>query len=123
MKILLIDDDVFLRDMYSKKFSESGFVVEEADGASNALLKVEQHPDLDLILLDMVMPGMSGVELIKEIRRLYPDMKAKCIVLSNQGQPEDLKEAELAGAVGYIVKAESIPSEVVKKVEALVNPK
>jgi len=123
MKILLIDDDVFLRDMYSKKFSESGFIVEEADGAGNALLKVEQHPDLDLILLDMVMPGMSGVELIKEIRRLYPDMKAKCIVLSNQGQPEDLKEAELAGAVGYIVKAESIPSEVVKKVEALVNPK
>lgn len=119
MKLLLIDDDAFLRDMYAIKFSENGYKVEVAEGASAALLKIEQNQDLDIILLDMIMPGMSGVELIKEIRTQFPDLKAKCIVLSNQGQPEDIREAEEAGAVGYIIKAESVPSDVVKKVEVL----
>lgn len=119
MKLLLIDDDAFLRDMYAIKFSENGYKVEVADGASAALLKIEQNQDFDIILLDMIMPGMSGVELIKEIKTQFPDIKAECIVLSNQGQSEDIREATEAGAVGYIIKAESVPSDVVKKVEAL----
>ncbi|MCA9360579.1 response regulator [Candidatus Nomurabacteria bacterium] len=119
MKLLLIDDDAFLRDMYATKFTSCGYEVEVADSAVNALRVIQNNQELDIILLDMVMPAMTGVELIKEINTQFPSLKAKCIVLSNQGQPEDIKEAMDAGAVGYIIKAESVPSDVVKKVEEL----
>jgi CheY-like chemotaxis protein len=119
MKLLLIDDDAFLRDMYAIKFTESGYSVEVAESAGVALAKIESEPDFEIILLDMIMPGMTGTELIKEIKTRFPDMSAKCIVLSNQGQQEDINEAMDAGAVGYIVKAEAVPSDVVKKVESL----
>jgi CheY-like chemotaxis protein len=121
MKLLLIDDDAFLRDMYALKFSESGYAVAVAQSAGEALAKIEADPDFEIILLDMIMPAMTGTELIKEIKSRFPDMKARCIVLSNQGQQEDINEAMAAGAVGYIVKAEAIPSDVVKQVEVLAK--
>ena len=121
MKLLLVDDDAFLRDMYALKFKESGYDVEVADGAPEALRLVEQHEDFDVILLDMVMPTMTGIELMEEITKLFPDCKSKFIVLSNQGQSEDIEEAKSAGAVGYIIKAEAIPSDVVKRVEKMTK--
>ena len=121
MKLLLVDDDAFLRDMYAIKFTEAGYQVAVADGPMAALLEIKQHQDFDIVLLDMIMPGMSGTELIKAIKEQFPESKAKCIVLSNQGQDEDIHEAKDAGAVGYIIKAEAIPSDVVKKVEQLFN--
>jgi CheY-like chemotaxis protein len=117
MKLLLVDDDAFLRDMYAMKFSELGHVVDTAENGAQALTKLQQVKDFEVILLDMIMPGMSGVELIKSIKEHNPDCAAKFVVLSNQGQSEDIEEAEEAGASGYIIKAESIPSDVVKKVE------
>lgn len=121
MKLLLVDDDEFLRDMYAIKFSESGYEVEVADGAAKAISKIRQSKDFDIILLDMIMPGMSGVELLTTIKQDFPDLKAKFIFLTNQSQDEDVKEATAAGAVGYIIKAESVPTEVVKKVEAMTK--
>lgn len=121
MKLLLIDDDAFLRDMYATKFTELGYEVKVADAAAAGLLLIERNPDLDFILLDMVMPGMTGVELLQKISEKFPDLKAKRIVLSNQGQEEDIKSAKEAGAVGYIIKAETIPSDVVKKVESYID--
>lgn len=119
MKILLVDDDAFLRDMYATKFSELGHTVEAADSPESALQKVETDSSFDVILLDMIMPGMTGVELLQTIKEKYKDFTGKCIVLSNQGQHEDIEAAKKAGADGYIIKAESIPSDVVKKVESL----
>lgn len=123
MKLLLVDDDAFLRDMYATKFAECGHSIDAADSAVEALRKIQQDPTFDVVLLDMIMPGMGGVELITTIKERFPSLKAKYIVLSNQGQHEDIEEAKEAGALGYIIKAESIPSDVVKKVEALVKNK
>ena len=121
MKLLLIDDDAFLRDMYAQKFGEAGYEVDVADSAAAALAKLKQSPDVEVILLDMIMPGMSGVELITEIRQQFAERTPICIVLSNQGQTEDIEAATEAGAAGYIIKAEAVPSDVVKKVTDLVN--
>jgi len=121
MKILIVDDDAFLRDMYTIKFIEHGHDVSVADGGIATMAILEQGISFDLVLLDMIMPGASGVELIKMIKEKYPDQTKNCIFLSNQGQEEDIREATDAGAIGYIIKAESIPSEVVKKVDEIMK--
>lgn len=120
MKILLIDDDVFLRDMYATKFKERGDSVETAQNGSEGLSLVEKE-NFDVIIMDMVMPGMSGVELLTLLQNNEHAKGTKCIVLSNQGEESDISEAKKHGAIGYIVKAESIPSEVVEKVHALIS--
>lgn len=120
-KLLLVDDDAFLRDMYAIKFGESDYDVHIAETAQQALTLIEQSPDFDVILLDMVMPGMTGVELISAIKESFAGMDAKCIVLSNQGQESDIADAKVAGAVGYIIKAAAIPSDVVKQVAQLIS--
>lgn len=118
MKILLVDDDAFLRDMYATKFQETGYDVSTAENGAQALRLLESEK-FDVALLDMVMPGMSGVELLERISETAPN--TKCIVLSNQGEQTDIDSANRAGAIGYIVKAESIPSQVVTKVETLAS--
>ena len=120
MKILLVDDDAFLRDMYASKFISCGHEVEVADSSSTAIGKFQAGVIFDLVILDMVMPGTSGVELLKIIKEKFPDQIKQSIFLSNQGQDEDISEATEAGAIGYIVKAHSIPSEVVKTVEKII---
>jgi CheY-like chemotaxis protein len=120
MKILLVDDDVFLRDMYATKFGELGHEVVTADAGEHALEALEKHV-FDVILFDMIMPGMSGVELLEKIREKNMQPTPKCIVLSNQGGKEEIEAAVAAGAMGYIIKAELIPSEVVARVTQLVS--
>lgn len=121
MKILLVDDDTFLRDMYSTKFLECGHDVTPAIHATDALRILETVQDFDLMLVDMIMPGMTGVELLTELKNSMPGLAMKKIVLSNQGQDQDIEEATDAGAIGYIIKAQSVPSEVVKKVEEIMS--
>ncbi len=120
MKILLVDDDVFLRDMYATKFGELGHSVIAAETGELALEHIRSEK-FDAVLLDMIMPGMNGVELLEKIKELKPSPMPVCIVLSNQGGKEEIEAAENAGAQGYIIKAELIPSEVVEQVTKLVS--
>lgn len=121
MKILLIDDDAFLRDMYVTKFTEAGHAVSVAANGQGGLTEIKEHGPFDVVILDMVMPGMTGIEFLEAVQKTDTASVGKCIVLSNQGEEKDREAAKAAGAVGYIVKAESIPSEVVRKVESLVH--
>lgn len=120
MKILLVDDDAFLRDMYVTKFTQNGDVVVGVQDGDQAL-KMMKNDSFDVIILDMVMPKMSGVDLLRAIKADDSNKNTKCIILSNQSEELDIKFATELGAVGYIIKAELIPSEVVKKVHTLVS--
>jgi DNA-binding response OmpR family regulator len=120
MKILLVDDDAFLRDMYATKFGEHGSAVNVAETADGALDMLSRE-EYDVVLLDMIMPGMSGVELLKRIKSEKLGGDPKCIILSNQGEKDDIEGALKAGAIGYIVKAELVPSEVVAEVMKLAS--
>lgn len=115
MKILLVDDDAFLRDMYATKFTEKKFKIDVAETAENALMKLRSD-SYDVVLMDMVMPGMSGVDLLKQLKSEKIGGNPICIMLTNQSEESDKKAAIKAGAVGYIVKAELVPSEVVDEV-------
>ena len=120
MKILLVDDDAFLRDMYAVKFKEAGHEVSAAPDAASGLGHLESDAP-DVVLLDMVMPGMDGITFLETALKLPNVGSTKFVVLSNQSETADKERAEKAGAAGYIVKAESVPSEVVKEVEALMK--
>ena len=119
MKILLVDDDAFLRDMYATKFTEEQYSVVVAKSGAEALTVLKDEGDVDVVMLDMIMPGMSGIDLLKEIKNLELATQPKCIVLSNQSESNDIDQAKKAGADGYIVKAEMIPSDVVAEVKKM----
>jgi len=122
MKILLVDDDAFLRDMYVTKFSELGYEIDAAETAETAVAKL-QDETYDIVLLDMIMPAMTGTELLIRIRSENLGGDPVCIMLTNQSEDNDKEKAIEAGAVGYIVKAERIPSEVVEEVISLYKKK
>jgi CheY-like chemotaxis protein len=115
-KILIVDDDSFLLDMYALKFKQSGFDVDTALGSMAALEKLKNGAMPDVMLLDLVMPVMDGFELLEKIKEENLAGSTIKIVLSNRGQASDVDRAKELGAVGYIVKASCTPSEVITKV-------
>ncbi|MFA6251141.1 MAG: response regulator [Candidatus Paceibacterota bacterium] len=120
-KILIVDDDSFLLDMYALKFSKSNFNVSTALGPELALEKLQQGLSPDLIILDIMMPVMDGFELLEKIRKEKIAPNSIIVFLSNRGQQTDITRAEAMGASGYIVKASSTPSEVVEKVVKIIS--
>lgn len=120
-KILIVDDDSFLLDMYALKFSRSNFDVSTALGPEQALEKLRQGLSPDIVLLDIMMPVMDGFELLEKIQEENLAKDAIVIFLSNRGQPADLSRAEEMGASGYIIKASSTPGEVIDKVNKIIN--
>ena len=122
-KILLVDDDRFLLDMYAIKFSKSGYEVKAADATDAAIKIIKDGYIPDIILSDVVMPGMDGLEMMAKIQddKLAP--KAVLIMLTNQGSSDDIGRARKINIDGYIVKATTVPSEVLKEVESILITK
>lgn len=122
-KILIVDDDKFLLDMYALKFGQNEeFAVNTALGSEEALQKLKEGLAPDVVLLDIVMPKMSGLELLEKIKTEKISEKSKIIILSNLGQDEDIAKAKSLQADGYIIKSNATPSEVLKKVLEFVSP-
>ena len=120
-KILIVDDDSFLLDMYALKFSKSNFNVMTAPGPEQALETLRKGLTPDIILLDIMMPVMDGFELLEKIKEENLTPGSVTIFLSNRGQPSDTNRAEALGASGYIVKASSTPTEVIEEVVRIFN--
>src|SRR3989338_5803832 len=119
-KILIVDDDEFLLDMYVCKFQESGFAVEIAQNGQEAIEKAKKT-NPDAILLDIVMPKMDGFEALRTMKKEHIAPKAAIFILSNLGQREDTERGLDLGAVDYIVKAHFTPSEVVARVNNVLH--
>jgi CheY-like chemotaxis protein len=118
-KIFIVDDDKFLLGMYSLKFANAGYDVDTTVGSLAALDKLKNGAKPDIMLLDIIMPYMDGLDLLKKIRdeKLAPG--AVVIMLTNQSQSSDIERAKDLGVDGYIVKASTIPSEVLHEVEKI----
>jgi two-component system alkaline phosphatase synthesis response regulator PhoP len=114
IKILIVDDDSFLRDMYKVKFESNGFSVVLVSNGTDALSKLREGLEPDVILLDIIMPTMDGLELLKELNKENLIKKSVVVMLTNQAESEE--ESMKLGAKGFIVKAMAIPSEVVERV-------
>lgn len=120
-KVMIIDDDKFLLNMYSIKFSNNKFDVTTASDGQAAINKLKEGYEPDVILLDVVMPVMDGIETLNAIRTQGLAKKAAIMMLSNQGQPTDIEKAKQYNVDGYIVKATVIPSEIVTEVHNLLE--
>jgi CheY-like chemotaxis protein len=122
-KILIVDDDSFLLDMYALKFSQSGFEVTSALGAMPALEKLRGGFVPDIMVTDIVMPVVDGFEMLGKMKQENLAQDAIKVILSNRGQESDVKQGSELGASGYIVKASTTPSEVVTQVTQIVEKK
>jgi len=122
--MLLVDDDKFLLEMYANKFTKAGAKVETAMNGQEAIDKLkDSEKKYDILVLDIVMPGMDGLELLHNIRKENLASESLIIMLSNQNNPQDIEKAKSLKVGGYIVKATMIPSEVVTEVFRVADSK
>lgn len=119
-RILLVEDDPFLLDMYSTKFKEAGFdVVIAQDGEMGLVRAKEIIPEL--ILLDVVLPKKDGFEVLKVLKSSSETVGIPVIMLTNLGLDSDVKRGLELGAQNYIIKAHFTPTEVVAKVKEILK--
>ncbi len=114
--ICIVDDDSFLLDMYAMRFTQANFNVVTAMSATEALEKLRGGLVPDIMLLDVVMPAIDGFELLETMNKEGLVPQTIKIYLSNLGQDQDVARGKALGAVSYIIKANSTPSEVVAHV-------
>lgn len=122
-KILIVDDDNFLLDMYALKFSQNSFEVHTAPGGPQALQKLKDGLKPDVLLLDIIMPEMDGFEVLEKMNaeKLSPDSVK--IVLSNKNEQVDVDRGTSLGISGYIIKANCTPGEVIAQVVSILEKK
>jgi CheY-like chemotaxis protein len=120
-KVLITDDDKFLLSMYAIKFRNEKFDVTTASNGAEALKILEGGFVPDGIILDVIMPVMDGLEFLEAMRAKNLSPTSTILVLSNQGQSSDIDKAKAFGIDGYIVKATTIPSEVVTEMTRMLG--
>jgi len=118
-KILLVEDDPFLVDIYSKKLQQVGFEVVCADAGKKAL-ELFAKDVFDLVLLDIVMPDIDGWKILSEIKEPPAHNKTKVIIFSNLGQKLEVEKGLQMGADKYLIKANYTPSEVVEEIKKII---
>lgn len=119
-KILIIEDDKFLRELMARKLHEENYLVlEEADGENGVKATKEQKPDL--ILLDLILPGVDGFEILGQIKQDLEIKDVPIIILSNLGQKEDIDRGFKLGAADYLIKAHFTPGEIVEKIKKILK--
>ncbi len=122
-KILIVDDDNFLLDMYALKFSQNNFAVHTASNGLQAIDKLVAGLNPEVILSDIMMPEMDGFEMLKKINDDNLAPNSLKLVLSNRNQQADIDRGNALGVAGYIIKASSTPMEVITQVQDIVTSK
>lgn len=120
-KIIIVDDDEFLVDMYATKFSNSNIDTEICRSGEELFEKLKQDSEYSLILLDIVIPMMNGIEILLELRKQKLAESVPVVMLTNQNDKDDIENAKNLGVSGYIVKSSATPSEVVEKVLEIIK--
>lgn len=118
-KVLIVEDDAFILDTVTRKFETAGYKVSPAKNAEEA--KKYMLSDMpNVILLDIMLPQVNGIEFLKQIRAEESTKNIPVVVFSNLGSETEIKQAMDIGATEYLVKASFTPSEVIEKVNKLL---
>ena len=120
-KIVLIEDDLFLRDLYIEVLKREGYVVITADDGEAGLHVVQSNPDAQLVLLDIMLPKMHGIDVLKNLKADSATQNMPVVVLTNLTEETVVQEALHLGAAGYLVKVRYTPQQVVEKVKEFIK--
>ena len=120
-KILIVEDDKFLRELMVRKLTaEHSFEVLSAmDGESGLKAMKDQKPDL--VLLDLILPGISGFDVLEKMKEDQHLTGMPVIILSNLGQQDDVEKGMKLGAIDYMVKAHFTPNEILEKIKQILE--
>jgi DNA-binding response OmpR family regulator len=119
-KILIIEDDKFLRDLIVQKLQKEGYaIVEAVDGEEGVSRAREEQPDL--LLLDLILPGIDGFMVLEQVKKDQKTKHIPVIILSNLGQKEDVDRGLRLGAADFLIKAHFTPGEIIEKIKAVLK--
>lgn len=118
--ILIIEDDKFLRELIAQKLIKEGYEVSEAVDGEEGIKKVKDEKPT-LILLDLILPGIDGFEVLNGIKEDPALSLIPVIILSNLGQKEDVEKGLKLGAVDYLIKAHFTPGEIIDKIKNVIK--
>lgn len=119
-RILIIEDDFFIRDLYVRQFTKEGFAVDTAENGNDGIVKAEdQKPDA--ILLDIMLPKVSGLEVLKKLKSNSQTKASLVVLLTNLSEDDTIKQGFELGAEGYLIKSAYTPEQVVKEVGKLIG--
>jgi len=119
-KILIVEDDKFLRELISQKLSKEGFNVLDAVDGEEGIKKIKEEKP-ELVLLDLILPGIDGFEVLSRMREDPTVSSTPVIILSNLGQKEDVERGLKLGAVDYLIKAHFTPGEIIEKIRGILK--
>jgi len=117
-KILIVEDDNFVAEVYFAKLSEMGYEIILAQNGKEGLVALEENK-IDLILLDILMPVMDGVEMLEEIKKRKEWENIPVILLTNVGEQESIRKVREMGVKNYLIKSHFTPAEVIEKIESV----
>ncbi len=120
VKILIIEDDKFLRELISQKLVKEGYEICEAIDGEEGIKQVRKE-NPDLILLDLILPGIDGFDVLAQMKRDPVLAKIPVIILSNLGQKEDIEKGINLGADDYLIKAHFTPNEIIEKIKSVLK--
>lgn len=118
--ILIIEDDKFLRELITQKLIKEGYEVSEAVDGEEGIKKVKDEKPT-LVLLDLILPGIDGFEVLSKIKEDPGLSSIPVIILSNLGQKEDIERGLKLGAVDYLIKAHFTPGEIIDKIKNILK--
>jgi two-component system response regulator AdeR len=119
-RVLIVEDDEILREIYETKFEMEGFDVATArDGVEGLQLAGSTEPDI--ILLDMLMPRMTGLEFLKAYGLASKHPTVKAVIMSNKSSAPEINQAKALGVLDYLIKSQHTPEEIVEKVRGYLG--
>lgn len=116
-KILLVEDDQFLREFYQELLTGEGYIIDVAVDGASALSKI-QTQDYDLALLDIMLPKLDGLQILRELK-IHPPKTAnlEIVVLTNLGQESVVKECFNLGVEGFLIKSALNPAQILAEIK------
>lgn len=119
-KVLIVEDDEFLRSLTAKRIEKENITVVVATDGEAALPTAEKE-NPDIILLDLLLPGIDGFAVLEKLKAHDTLKKVPVIVFSNLGQPEDIQKAKGLGATDFLVKANFTLDDVIEKIQGYLK--
>jgi DNA-binding response OmpR family regulator len=119
-RIIIIEDEVFIADLYARQLTKAGYLVKTVNDGTAGLQELNQS-EYDLLLLDIMLPGLNGLEILRQFKLTHPQSKMIIFLLTNLGQDTVIKEAFQLGANGYLIKAAYTPDQILVEVKKALD--